>query len=503
MLSLAELEHVAAALAQLVAGHRVQAVVQPDAERVVLELYGRDADGASRRRYFLLCARPGSARASLLEAAPQAPAKPPAFAQYLRAHVVGGRVAGARGRDGDRVLALELATAEGPLQLLLAVPGRRPNLWVLDAEERVVASLRPPADSRPELAAGQPWRPAPGRPPARDEQRFEGLAGEDLLRAIEASYAPRERGDASAGLRQRIETAVRREARRIERKQGKIAEELARAREAAELGRAGELLKGALASVPRGASEVVVRDPASGEEVRIELDPALRPAQNLERLFQRQRKAVRGLSRAGAMQDAVAAERAAIAWLEAELGECGDDAERIAALTDRPELAGLLARTAPQGPPRPAERARAPLRVGGREIPARLAPRRYRGSGDFEIWVGRSDETNDFLTTRLAGGLDLFFHVEATPGSHVILRTGGRSDPPSEAVIDACELAVHFSKLRAADRVDVHVVPIKNVRKPRGVKPGLVFVTGGKTVRLRRSEERLERLLASRLDDRA
>jgi hypothetical protein len=35
------------------------------------------------------------------------------------------------------------------------------------------------------------------------------------------------------------------------------------------------------------------------------------------------------------------------------------------------------------------------------------------------------------------------------------------------------------------------------------VKPGLVFVTGGKTVRLRRSEERLERLLASRLDDRA
>jgi len=138
--------------------------------------------------------------------------------------------------------------------------------------------------------------------------------------------------------------------------------------------------------------------------------------------------------------------------------------------------------------------------VAGREIPGRLAPRRYRASGDLEIWVGRSDEGNDLLTTRLAGGLDLFCHVEDTPGSHVILRTGGRADPPGEAVIDACELAVHFSKLRAADRVDVHIVPIKNVRKPRGAKPGLVFVSGGRSIRLRRSPARLERLLASLID---
>jgi predicted ribosome quality control (RQC) complex YloA/Tae2 family protein len=138
--------------------------------------------------------------------------------------------------------------------------------------------------------------------------------------------------------------------------------------------------------------------------------------------------------------------------------------------------------------------------VGGREIPGRLAPRRYRASGDLEVWVGRSDEGNDFLTTRLAGGNDLFCHVEDTPGSHVILRTGGRADPPSEAVLDACELAVHFSKLRAADRVDVHVVPIKNVRKPKGAKPGLVFVSGGRSLRLRRSPARLERLLAARIE---
>jgi hypothetical protein len=45
------------------------------------------------------------------------------------------------------------------------------------------------------------------------------------------------------------------------------------------------------------------------------------------------------------------------------------------------------------------------------------------------------------------------------------------------------------------------VVPAKNVRKPRGAKPGLVTVHGGRTVRLRREPKRLERILASKVED--
>ena len=131
---------------------------------------------------------------------------------------------------------------------------------------------------------------------------------------------------------------------------------------------------------------------------------------------------------------------------------------------------------------------------------ARLAPRRYRTQSGLEVWVGRSDAANDYLTTRLARGNDLFFHLDGAPGSHVVLRTEGRSDPPSEALLDACELAVHFSKYRNASRADVHVVPIKNVRKPKGTKPGLVVVHGGKSIHLRRSPPRLERILAARIE---
>jgi hypothetical protein len=46
----------------------------------------------------------------------------------------------------------------------------------------------------------------------------------------------------------------------------------------------------------------------------------------------------------------------------------------------------------------------------------------------------------------------------------------------------------------------VHVVPIKNVRKPKGAKPGLVVVHGGRSIHLRRSPARLERVLAGRVE---
>jgi predicted ribosome quality control (RQC) complex YloA/Tae2 family protein len=115
--------------------------------------------------------------------------------------------------------------------------------------------------------------------------------------------------------------------------------------------------------------------------------------------------------------------------------------------------------------------------------------------------VGRNDEGNDYLTTRLARGNDLFFHLEGYPGSHVVLRTEGRADPPPESILAACELAVHFSRLKDAGRADVHVAHIKDVKKPKGVKRGLVYVTRGKTIHLRRHPKRLEDILASRLDE--
>ncbi len=161
MLFLGELERAARILEGLVVGHRVQAVVQPDAQSVVLTLYG---DGA--RTHLLFSGRPGSARVSRLAAPPRALPEPPAFARYLRAHVMGARVGGVRLLDGDRQLALRLDAADGAFELLLQIFGRRSNVYLL-REGALVAALRPLRETRSELSPGEPWRSPEGRPITR------------------------------------------------------------------------------------------------------------------------------------------------------------------------------------------------------------------------------------------------------------------------------------------------------------------------------------------------
>jgi predicted ribosome quality control (RQC) complex YloA/Tae2 family protein len=500
MLTLAELERVAALLDRTLRGQRLQAAVQTDRPALALTLYGRGEDDESGKRlHLLLSCDPETARASELARAPRGADPQPAFSQYVRAHLVGGRIAGVRLVDGDRQLALRVRAADGDFDLLLALFGRRSNLYVLDGEGNVRAALRPLAETRAELAQGAAYRSPELPAPRRGDDRFAGVSDAELLAAIEADYAGRESEGARESLARRIGQALRREAKNLDRKLERLDTELAEAEADARLERAGELLKSALPTVRRGDAEARVRDFETGEELRIPLDPLLAPAENLERIFKRYRKGVRALTKGGAQREAVRASRDAIAALLRELEAAGEDEAALLALAGRPELVRLLGRPAQDGAPPRAQVVRE-FKVGKMIVPLRLAPRRYRTESGLEIWVGRSDEANDLLSTRLARGNDLFFHLDGAPGSHVILRTEGRSDPPSEAVLDACELAVHFSKQKRAGWADVHVVPARNVRKPKGAKPGLVMVHGGRTVHLRREPARLERILAAKIE---
>jgi predicted ribosome quality control (RQC) complex YloA/Tae2 family protein len=499
MLSLRELERATAILQREIVGQRIQQVAQTDATSVVLELYG-GAEGEGRRSWLVLSCDPERAYVGAPSEVPSGEGgPPPRFAQYLRAHLRGARVMGVDLLDGERQLALRARGAEGDLTLLLAIFGRKSNLVVLDGEGRIALTLRALADTRPELAQGEPWQP-PGRTlPRAGEDRFVAVADADYLAAIAAHYAERDRASGEDDLRRRVAGALRKEAKSLERKLEKVARELASAEAAAGLERQGELLKSAQGRVKRGDREVVVRDWDSGDDVRIELDPQLSPSENLERIFERYRKGVRALTKAGAQEVAVRETRDAVVALEGELVALADRAalEAFAARAD-------VARIAKKYAPAPAPAARPETQevvIAGRRLPAKFVPRRYRTAEELEIWVGRSDDANDYLTTKLARGKDLFFHVAATPGSHVILRTGGRADPPSDAILDACELAAHYSKAKNASRVDVHVVPIANVRKPKGAKPGLVEVHGGKNVHLRREEARLRRVLEAKIEE--
>jgi predicted ribosome quality control (RQC) complex YloA/Tae2 family protein len=491
MLSLSELRRAAAAVETQLAGARLERVVQRETFELELGFSG----GAARAALLLSC-RPRTARVALRTAPDAAPPAPPPFAQYLRANLAGARLAAARVRDDDRILSLAWDGAEGRSELLLQLLGPRSNVYLLDAAGRLVLSMRPLEETRRDLAGGAPWQAPKSAPPPAGADRFADVADADLLAAIEAHYAAAESGAAQDDLRRRLARAGEKQRSALAKKEKLLRGDLAESGGAAELGRRGELLKGVLASVPPRARSVEARDYATGETVVIELDPALSAAANLEALFKRQKKAERQALRAAQEIGALEARTAELDRQAAELA--AQDEAALPALAERPEWKRLLDRYAPA--PQPPPRAR-PDRPKRSDVPTRLEPRRYRSSDGLEIWVGKNDDGNDRLTTRLARGKDLFFHVEGSPGSHVVLRTEGREDAPPESLLEAGELAVHFSSAKNAGRADVHVAAIKDVSKPKGSKPGLVHVHRGRTLHLRRDPKRLERVLAARIDE--
>jgi predicted ribosome quality control (RQC) complex YloA/Tae2 family protein len=505
VLNFSELRRVAELLDGRFTGHRLERCVQPGRDRIVLTLYGRHPqDEKAHKRFLLLCADSASGRLSQVAGLPKAPQNPPAFVSWIRAHLSSARLTGARLWGEDRVLALAFESGDGRFELVLSLLGKRSNLYILDERGQVVLAQRPPSETRPEIVAGAAFALPGSRLPNPGKDRFAQADDADLLLAIEDHYAKNEGERDATGLAREIRQVLKRESKNAERRLTKIEAELAEADGANDLQRHGELLKGSLSEIRPGASEIKLHDYETQEEVSIALDPTLSPKQNLEATFKRYQKLLRRLTKAGGQVAEARAWQEKLGELRARLESVGSEPGENPALEElaaEPEIARMLGRRrAARSPARmePAAEARLPARFRG--LPRKLYPRRYVSGEELEIWVGRSDEGNDYLTTRLARGKDLFFHLDGAPGSHVVLRTEGQDEVPPEAILDACELAVHFSKQKNAGHADVHVVPIKQVSKPRGAKKGLVYVTGGRSIRLRREESRLKRLLASRLD---
>ena len=184
------------------------------------------------------------------------------------------------------------------------------------------------------------------------------------------------------------------------------------------------------------------------------------------------------------MQEEEARAAAKLAELESLFARATDEATDPAVVEADAVAAGHL------------ERPQAAAPKPGREKPkqGRLCYRVFRGSSGAEIRVGRTARDNDTLTTRHCRGNDIWLHTADSPGSHVVLCLAGAKEPDAEDLLDAATLALYFSPQRGARKADIHIARGKEVHKPRGAKPGLVTLSGGRTLHLHFEEGRLRRL---------
>ncbi len=101
-------------------------------------------------------------------------------------------------------------------------------------------------------------------------------------------------------------------------------------------------------------------------------------------------------------------------------------------------------------------------------------PYHYVSSDGYDIYVGKNNLQNEYLTFQIATGNDWWFHAKGVPGSHVLVRTNGETDMPDTTFEEAGRLAAHYSKLRGQDKVEIDYIQKKHIKKPAGAKPGFV-----------------------------
>jgi predicted ribosome quality control (RQC) complex YloA/Tae2 family protein len=108
-------------------------------------------------------------------------------------------------------------------------------------------------------------------------------------------------------------------------------------------------------------------------------------------------------------------------------------------------------------------------------------PLHYLSSDGFDIYVGKNNLQNEYLTTKFAKKDDLWFHAKNIPGSHVIVKSQN-SEIPESTIYEAAYLAALFSKNNFETKVDVDYTKRVFVKKPKDSKYGFVNYDNFKTV---------------------
>ena len=99
----------------------------------------------------------------------------------------------------------------------------------------------------------------------------------------------------------------------------------------------------------------------------------------------------------------------------------------------------------------------------------------------YPIYVGRNNRQNEELTFRSARKDDLWLHAQKVHGSHVIIACAGRP-VPDDTVTQAAQLAAYYAETTGGKNVPVDVMPVKQVKKIPGGKPGMVIYHSYRTV---------------------
>lgn len=222
----------------------------------------------------------------------------------------------------------------------------------------------------------------------------------------------------------------------------------------------GDLIIANSYHLTKGLTSFTAFNYENNEEVTIELNPLLSPIENSKKYFTKYQKAKKAFSHLHEQMDLTKQE---IDYFDTLLEQI-----QVASLADAIEIRQEL--------------------VEGRYLKRHASKQKKSKKPQYEtyviddaqIFVGKNNLQNEYITHKLAHRNDYFMHVKDMPGSHVIIRP--QQDLTEEVIRTAASLAAYYSKGKLSSSVPVDYTLVKNVKKIPGAKLGLVTYDNQKTI---------------------
>ena len=271
----------------------------------------------------------------------------------------------------------------------------------------------------------------------------------------------------------KLEQRIQREGNRAAEKMRKQKEEFREAQEKLGLEKIGNLLGANLHLVPEGAAAIEVEDFYAGnQKLLITLNPELSPAENLEEIFLKYKKAKRTVA---ILEEQIKATEAELLYWETLALQL-----QGAGISEIREILEEL---------RPEEKQKTRKNRQKPQITT------YETADGALIMVGKNNLQNNYLTHELANKNDYFFHVQGAPGAHTILRC---KELTPELVKLAGTIAAYHSRAKHSENVPVDYTLVRNVKKVPKTKGSFVTYRHQKTVFVTPDRDYIEKNTQSR-----
>lgn len=279
----------------------------------------------------------------------------------------------------------------------------------------------------------------------------------DVFLLLEGFYSERDRALRTRSKAWELFKAIDNLIERTARKLNNQREDLKRCADREEIKIKAELITASQYMLQKGSSVYEVFNYYTNEYVKIEVDPAITPSQNAQKLYKEYHKAC-------------TAEDMLIKLIEEgeqDLAYLESVRDMLSRATLEREFAEIKKELISQGFIKP-------KKTGKKQIKKQaLQPLEFKTSQGLTVLVGRNNLQNDKLTFKTGRKGDIWLHAQKCPGSHVLLLAEG-GEVSDDAIVEAAEIAAYYSSAREGTVVTVDYTDVKNIKKPNGAKPGFV-----------------------------